>query len=285
MKNLKHLILLLFITLLFVLTSCKGEKLETIKVCASDVPHAEILEGVVKDILKEKGYNLEVTILDWQEQNAATVAKDYDANYFQHVPYLSIDESAKGLFAVVKVHYEPLGIYQGKEKELKNGKTFEICDDISNGIRAFQLLFNSGVLDKDLENENHNFPYTVDESNFTFNGSTWTSSNGIKVTLIPEDTLVASLKDYDFGLLPCNTALTGNISSATRVYVENDPNQVVVKANVLAARKSDYNNNANYRAKIDALADALLSSEVSNYVKEKYNGIIICDKQTQIDLR
>lgn len=285
MKNVKSLILLLVTILLFTLTGCKKEKLEVIKVCASDVPHAEILEGVVKDILKEKGYDLQVTILDWQEQNAATVNKDYDANYFQHVPYLSIDESAKGLFAVVKVHYEPLGIYQGKEKDLINGKTFAICDDISNGIRAFTLLFSEGILNEGLEKVNNNFPFTANEDNFTFNGNTWTSTNGIKVTLIPEDTLVASLKDYDFGLLPCNTALTGKISSATRVAVESDPSQVEVKANVLAARQNDYNNNAKYKAKIDALADALLSKQVSDYVKEKYNGIIICDKSTQIDLR
>lgn len=276
---------LLFIISLFALAGCQKNDLKVIKVCASDVPHAEILEGVVKDILKEKGYDLKVTILDWQEQNAATVNKDYDANYFQHVPYLSIDESAKGLFPVVKVHYEPLGIYQGRATNLTNGKTFEICDDISNGIRAFKLLFDKGVLNEELERNNNNYPYTDSEDNFTFTGNIWTSSDNKKVYLIPEDTLVASLKDYDFGLLPCNTALTGKISSATRVAVESDKSQVEVKANVLAARKNDYENNAQYRALIDALADALLSEEVSNYVKEKYNGVIICDKTTQIDLR
>ena len=37
--------------------------------------------------------------------------------------------------------------------------------------------------------------------------------------------------------------------------------------------------------KIDVLTDALLSNEVSSFIKEKYNGIITCDKTTQIDLR
>ena len=34
-------------------------------------------------------------------------------------------------------------------------------------------------------------------------------------------------EDYDFGLLPCNTALTGNISSATAIRkILNEPNHV-----------------------------------------------------------
>lgn len=283
MKKVLSFIFVLVVSL-FLLTSCKKED-KVIKVCASDVPHAEILEGIVKDLLKEKGYDLRVTILDWQEQNAMTVAKDYDANYFQHVPYLTIDPSAEGLFAVVKVHYEPLGIYQGKQTKLESGKTFAICDDISNGIRAFQLLFDKGVLNKELEKENNNFPYTDNEENFTFNTSTWTSSNGKTITLLPEDTLVAALADYDFALLPCNTALTGAISSDKRVAVETDKSKVEDKANVLAARISDYQNDNNYKEKIDLLADILLSEEVSNFVKEKYSGIITCDSTTQIDLR
>ena len=39
------------------------------------------------------------------------------------------------------------------------------------------------------------------------------------------------------------------------------------------------------RRKIDALVDAILSQEVADYVKTKYNGAITCDSSSQIDLR
>ncbi|MGN1062263.1 MAG: MetQ/NlpA family ABC transporter substrate-binding protein, partial [Candidatus Scatosoma sp.] len=91
---------------------CASDK--KITVCASEVPHAEVLNGVVKEELKKKGYTLEVTVLDWTIQNDSVANGDYDANYFQHVPYLETYEGKVELFAACKVHYEPLGIYYGK---------------------------------------------------------------------------------------------------------------------------------------------------------------------------
>ena len=287
MKKIKLLLALILLVLTLTFVGCKkNDELKEIKVAASDVPHAEILNAI-KDLLKEKGYDLKVTILDWQEQNAAVVAGDYDANYFQHEPYLLADTSANGLKMYAKVHYEPLGIYKGKSTSntAADGTTFEICDDSSNGVRAFQLLFASGVLDEEVEKANNNFPYDEATSTFTFTSNSWTSSNGKVVTLVSEDLLVARLNDYDFALLPCNTALTGGISASTRVYVESDPTQLTTKANGIAARVNDYNNDEEYKSKIDALCDVLLSKEVEEIVKEKYNGVIICDSSTQIDLR
>ena len=50
--------------------------------------------------------------------------------------------------ATCKVHYEPLGIYKGNgtKDNLLDGKSFEICADTSNAIRALQLLEAKGVL-------------------------------------------------------------------------------------------------------------------------------------------
>ena len=58
-----------------------------------------------------------------------------------------------------------------------------------------------------------------------------------------------------------------------------------LNANIIAARENDYNTNEVYKAKIDALTNAMLSKEVRDFINEKYNGIIICDDTTQIDLR
>jgi len=264
----------------------KYDKEHTITVCASDVPHAEILNGVVKNLLKAQGYDLKVTILDWQEQNGAVNSKDYDANYFQHLPYLLSGDFANSLVFTCTVHYEPLGIYYGKATVgtlVSNGRSFEICNDESNAVRALQLLEANGVFSK--ASEGNNYPITND-GKLAFDDE-WTSSNGAVVKLIAENLLVASMNDYDFACLPCNTALTGNVSADAnhRAAVENDPAQVTGKANGLAVRRADYLNDAAYKAKIDALTNALLSQDVADYIAQRYNNVILCNGATQIDLR
>lgn len=266
--------------------ACGNDK-NVIKVCASEVPHAEVLEGVVAEILKEKGYTLKVSKIDWTTQNDAVANGDYDANYFQHVPYLEMYKGKTELFAVCKVHYEPLGIYYGKASKgtaVTDGKTFEICDDESNAVRAFQLLEAKGVINKETEGEN--YPVAANGETLNFEGSEWENkAKTVKVTLIAENLLVSSKEDYDFALLPCNTAYTGNVSSEERAAVEDAVDQVEGKANIIAARKDDYKNDADYKAKIDVLAEAMLSEKVSDFFKTKYLGAMTCDSTTQKDLR
>ena len=61
---------------------------KTITIAASATPHAEILE-YAKTALKEKGYDLQVTVFDdYVKPNEVVESGEFDANYFQHVPYL-----------------------------------------------------------------------------------------------------------------------------------------------------------------------------------------------------
>lgn len=171
--------------------------------------------------------------------------------------------------------------------------TFEICDDESNGVRAFQLLEAKGVFTKAAEGDNYPVKEVVKEDgekyltfNFADTQKTWTSKDKkIKVTLVAENLLVSSMADYDYALLPCNTAYTGKVSSDKRAAVEDDKAQVEGKANIIAARKEEYNSNAEYKKKIDALTNAMLSTSVSDFFKTKYLGAMTCDSTTQIDLR
>lgn len=251
-------IVIIILLCLFGLTStgCFSQD-KTIRVCASELPHADVLNNCVREILKLKGYKLEVSVLDWTLQNDGVANKDYDANYFQHIPYLETYSGKTSLFATCKVHYEPLGIYYGKEKkDLLEGKSFEICNDESNAVRALKLLQEKGVLKK--------APITSD-GKLAFTGSTWISDNDIKITLISEELLVSSINDYDFALLPCNTAYTGNVSSSRLVDKEDNQTLILENANVIAARQNDYLEDSVYKKKIDALTEAMLSKEVREY--------------------
>jgi D-methionine transport system substrate-binding protein len=81
------------------LTACTGgeekkevakveEKKTVIKVGATPVPHAEILEAA-KPLLKKKGYDLEIVeFTDYVTPNIAVDEGELDANFFQHLPYL-----------------------------------------------------------------------------------------------------------------------------------------------------------------------------------------------------
>lgn len=265
----KRLVISLVALATTALGGCSSSK-NTISVCASEVPHAEILEQCVAPLMEAKGYKLEVKVLDWTIQNDAVYNNEYDANYFQHVPYLETYEHASDLKMTAKVHYEPLGLYQGGATT----KTVEICNDTSNALRAFDLLKANGYLTTE--------GYRNGEG-LSFTGNTYTE-NGYTVTLIAEELLVASMPDYGFACLPCNTAMTGKVT-AEPLKKESDPALVANKANGLVCNKVKYDSDADYKAKIDALTDVLLSEDVSNWVKTKYNSKITCDASSQIDLR
>ena len=99
------------------LTGCgsKGADDKTIKVAATAVPHAEILEAA-KPLLEEQGYTLEVQVFDdYVQPNEVVESGEFDANYFQHIPYLESFNEEKGTHLVNAggIHYEPFGLYPG----------------------------------------------------------------------------------------------------------------------------------------------------------------------------
>ena len=99
----------------------------TISVAASPTPHADILK-IAKTILATKGITLDIKeYSDYVIPNEVVESGEVDANYFQHVPYLTNFNAEKGthLVSVLEVHHEPMGIYSAKNNSLdaiKNGK-------------------------------------------------------------------------------------------------------------------------------------------------------------------
>jgi len=95
-------------------TASKG----TITVAASETPHSEIL-AEAKTILAQQGWDLQVTVFqDYVQPNLVVESGQFDANYFQHVPYLDSfnKENGTNLVDAGDIHYEPFGIYPGTKK-------------------------------------------------------------------------------------------------------------------------------------------------------------------------
>src|SRR4029078_782415 len=74
--------------LLLGLAGLTAQAAEVLRVAASPVPHAEILE-VIKPRLKAEGVDLQIRVFtDYVKPNLQVEEKHLDANFFQHRPYL-----------------------------------------------------------------------------------------------------------------------------------------------------------------------------------------------------
>ncbi|MGN0709616.1 MAG: MetQ/NlpA family ABC transporter substrate-binding protein, partial [Anaerovoracaceae bacterium] len=95
---------------------------KTITIAASPAPHADILK-VAKKVLAKKGITLDIKeFTDYVQPNNVVESGEIYANYFQHKPYLDDfnKENNTHLVSVAAIHNEPMGLYAGKTKSLKN---------------------------------------------------------------------------------------------------------------------------------------------------------------------
>ena len=272
MKKLKLLTLVAFGTSL--LSSCGAKNSnKVITIAASEVPHAKILNEVVKDIVNEKGYDLSVKVLDWTLQNDALANKEFDANYFQHIPYLNTYKGTVSLIPACKVHYEKLCVYTKdiNFKKIFNGAKIELVDDISNVERALNLLSSNGILainescyDKD--RNFINFESAHPNKYVTFNKG----YENCSLTCIAEELLSVSLDDYDFGVIPGNTAMTGLKDYAKKIVLsENDLKLEDEKANVIAIREEDKDSE-----KTKVIVESFKDARVKTYIESTFSNSV-----------
>ena len=238
----------------------------TIKVAASATPHAEILEQA-KPILAKEGWDLEVTVFDdYVQPNLVVESGDFDANYFQHIPYLDNFNAEQGTHLVNAggIHYEPFGIYPGTKSsldELAEGDTIAVPNDTTNEARALLLLQDNGVI-------------TLKDGaglEATINDIAENPKN-IKIQEL-EAAQVARVKDeVAFVVLNGNYALQAGFSVAkdSIAYEKADSEAAKTYVNVIAVKKGNENSEA-----ITALVNVLKSDEIKQYINDTYDGAVI----------
>lgn len=132
------------------LAACGSDE-ETLKVGASNTPHAVILEQV-KPILKEQGIDLKIEpYTDYVLPNQDLDSGDIDANYFQHIPYFEsqIADFDYDFANAGEIHIEPIGIYSKKYKaleELPEGALVLLSNSVSDHGRMLSLLEAKGLI-------------------------------------------------------------------------------------------------------------------------------------------
>ena len=238
----------------------------TIKVAASATPHAEILEQAAP-LLAAKGWNLEVTVFDdYVQPNLVVESGDFDANYFQHIPYLDNFNEEKGTHLVNAggIHYEPFGIYPGTKSsldDLADGDTIAVPNDTTNEARALLLLQDNGIITL---KDGAGLSATVKDIE--------SNPKNIKIQEL-EAAQVARVKDeVAFVVLNGNYALQAGFSVAkdSIAYETSDSEAAKTYVNVIAVKEGNENSEA-----IQALVETLKSDEITNYINETYDGAVI----------
>ena len=236
--------LLLPICLCFLaLTGC-GRSSKTIVVGASSTPHALILNETSSYISKQ-GYKLEVKVFnDYVLPNYALENGELDANYFQHEPYLNEFNAANGtnLVSVLKVHFEPMGIYAGNKNDLSNnvsGDKIIVPSDKSNYDRAVTLLKENGI-------------------------------NNANLVEVEAQNIPLMLSDCSFAVINGNYALSAGVVNRCLI-TENKESEIANKmANVIAVKRG-YEENAKTRV----LIEALKQPNIGEFINKKFNGAVI----------
>lgn len=239
---------------------------KTIKVAASATPHAEILE-YAKTALKEKGYDLEVTIFDdYVKPNEVVESGEFDANYFQHEPYLNSFNEEKGTHLVIagKIHYEPFGIYPGTKKSLDDiadGDTIAVPNDTTNEARALLLLQDNGII-KLKDGAGINATVNDIEEN----------PHNIEIVELEAAQVARVVDETSFVVLNGNYALQAgfSVSKDALAYETSDSEAAKTYVNVIAGKEGNENNEA-----IKALVDVLKSDDVKKYINDTYDGAVL----------
>ena len=265
-KGLAFALVALFALALF--AGCTQSKTDpgTIVVGASVTPHAEILEQV-RDLLKEKGFELEIVeFTDYIMPNTTLEDGDLDANFFQHKPYMDDFNANKGthLVAVAAIHYEPFGIYPGKTasiEALADGATIAIPNDGTNEARALLLLEAQGLIKLKEDAGMTATKIDIEEN-----------PKNLEIMEIEAAQLTRSLADVDLAVINGNYAIQGGLSVGKDAIAAEDKDSLAAEtyANIVAVKEGNEDTE-----KTKALIEVLQSDVVRDYIEATYDGAVI----------
>ena len=258
-KHLSLLAALLAATLM--LAACGGgtsSDKAKVRVGASPVPHAKILEYVRDNLAAEAGIEIEIKEFDdYVLPNSSLSDGSLDANYFQHLPYLEAEMKEKGYkFAHGEgVHIEPLSVFSQKHTDLStvpDGGVVAINSDVTNQYRALKLLEQAGLL-KNLTEDSTVLNLTAEQN-----------PRGLDFKENQPEINVQLLDDpaFDLVFVNSNFILSANLDTSNALLaeqVENNP-----YANILVWREDNTNQG------VKKLDELLHSQQVKDFIKQTW---------------
>ncbi|MFT3875253.1 MAG: MetQ/NlpA family ABC transporter substrate-binding protein [Propioniciclava sp.] len=252
--------------------SASAEATKPLRIIADVTPHALLLkeaekQGLLGDV------KLDITeITSGIDANQLVNAGDLDANFFQHVPYLT-DWNAKhagsDLVALSPVHVEPLGLYSKKVKldSVPDGAKIAIPSDATNQARALFVLEDAGLITLNVKEDDPglDFSQITPAKNITAN------PKNITFIEIDRPQLAATLDDpqVTLSIVNGNYAIEAGLTPKTDALqleaADNNPyaNIVAVKATL----KDD--------PRVKKLDEALTSPKIQSFIEETFQGSVL----------
>ncbi len=238
----------------------------TITVAASQTPHSEILAEAAK-ILETEGWELKVTVFDdYVQPNNVVESEEFDANYFQHIPYLNSfnDEQGTHLVNAGGIHYEPFGIYAGTKSSLDDiadGDEIAVPNDTTNEARALLLLQDNGILTL---REGAGLTATVNDIE-SYNVQ-------VKIIELAAESVKDAIPDAAYVVLNGNYALEAGLSVGkdALAYESNDSTAAQTYVNIIAVKEGHVNDEG-----IKALVEVLKSDEIVQFINDTYDGAVV----------
>lgn len=228
---------------LLALAGC-GRSSKTIVVGASSTPHALILEQT-RGYIEKEGYKLDIKVFnDYVLPNYALENNELDANYFQHEPYLNEFNAANGthLVSVLKVHFEPMGIYSGNKADLNAFTSTDkiiVPSDKSNYDRAIDLLKANNM-------------------------------NQANIVQVEAQNIPLMLSDCSYAVINGNYALSAGVVNRCLV-TENKESDIAQKmANIIAVKDGRQDN-----VKTKVLIEALKQENIKEFIKTKFGESVL----------
>ena len=243
---------------------------ETIKIAASTTPHAEILE-VAAGILEGYGYKLDVVEFeDYVQPNLVVESGEFDANYYQHIPYLDSFNEEKGTHLVNAggIHYEPFGIYPGTKKsldEIADGDSIAVPNDTTNEARALLLLQDNGIIKL---KDGADLTATVNDI--------VENPHNIEIVELEAAQVARVTGEVEYVVLNGNYALEAGFSVGkdSIAYEASDSVAAKTYVNIIAVKEGNENED-----KIKALVSVLRSDEIKKFIEDTYDGAVVFFEQ------
>lgn len=239
---------------------------ETIKIAASPVPHAQILEKAA-EILKDYGYELDIVEFeDYVQPNLVVESGEFDANYMEHIPYLESfnEEQGTHLVAAGKIHYEPFGIYPGTKSSLDDiadGDSIAIPNDTTNEARALLLLQDNGIITL---KDGAGLTATVNDI----------AENPYNIEFVElEAAQVARvINEVSYVVLNGNYALEAgySVGQDSIAYESTDSVAAQTYVNVIVVLEGNETSD-----KIQALVAVLRSDAIKQFIEDTYDGAVV----------
>ena len=229
---------------------------------ATAVPHAEILE-FLKPTLAAQGFPIEIKVFnDYVQPNTQLAESRLDANYFQTKPYLEEFNASRGatLVTVAGIHVEPLGAYSRRFDtlaELPDGADVAIPNDASSIGRSLILLQTAGLIRlKDPTNPLQSLRDIA------------SNPKNLRFRELESATLPRVLDQVDMAVINTNYALDAGLRPRTDALTLEGGDSPYV--NYLVSRADNQTD-----PRIQALAAALRSQAVRDFIAEKYDGAVV----------